>query len=282
MSDQNNNGGQNNGQNNDQNNGGQDNGGQNNGGQNNGGQNNGGQNNGDQENQGGDKGGQAKVKTYEEAAAISQAAWEALEKDPSKPELKEAYKKALNDEKAVLAAEREAVKGKQPPSEYKLAKPEKSLLSDEAVKGIALFAKEQGLTQAQAQAQVDRESQILSQVRQSVASEGEAAMLKNQESWITTAKDDKEYGGAELPKNMELAKRVLKKYGTPEFNAILEDPKQGKFGNHPELVRVLVRIGKAMSDDQLVISSAQGNNKPKSAADKLYGEGTVKGSGVKS
>lgn len=278
MSDQNNNGGQNNGdQNNDQNKGGD---------QNNGGQNNGGQNNGDQGNQGGDKGGQAQVKTYEEAAAVSQAAWDALEKDPSKPELKEAYKKALTDEKALLAAERKAATDKaeagKPPAEYKLAKPEKSLLSDEAVKGIALFAKEQGLTQAQAQAQVDRESQILTQVRQTVASEGESAMLKNQESWITTAKDDKEYGGAELPKNMELAKRVLKKYGTPEFNAILEDPKQGKFGNHPELVRVLVRIGKAMSDDQLVISSAQGNNKPKSAADKLYGEGTVKGSGVKS
>lgn len=216
-----------------------------------------------------------------DAAIAATEAWQA---DPTKPELKTAAQEAVNKAKVALAAERKTVTDKEaankPPAEYKLAKPEKSLLSDEAVKGIADYAKQHGLTQAQAQAQLDRESQVVSQVRQTVADEGLSKMVEQQESWLTTAKEDKEFGGADLPKNMELAKRVLTKYGTPEFSAILDDPKQGRFGNHPDLVRVLVRIGRAMSDDQLVISNVQGNTKPKSVADKLYGEGTVKGSGV--
>ena len=208
------------------------------------------------------------------------AAFEAHQAEPDNAELKTAYETAKKTAKETAAAEREAAKGNKPPAEYKLAKPENSLLSDESVAKIAEYAKTHGLSQKQAEAQLERENQVLTEARKSYEAENNAKMTQVQESWIATAKSDKEYGGQEFPKNVELAKRVLEKYGTPEFKAILEDSKQGGFGNHPELVRVLVRIGKAMSEDQLVTASAQGGKKEVSAAEKLYGEGTVKPSGV--
>lgn len=232
------------------------------------------------QNQGG--AGNAPVKSAYELYDAADAALEAYQADPDNAELKTAYETAKKTAKETAAAERTAAEANRPPKEYKLTKPKESVLSDESVVKIAAYAKEHGLTQKQAEAQLNRENQILVEARQAFESENQTKMAEVQESWIATAKDDKEYGGPELPKNMELAKRVLEKYGTPEFKAILEDPKQGRFGNHPELVRVLVRIGKSMSEDQLILPGAQGAKRPVSAAEKLYGEGTVKSSGVAS
>lgn len=220
--------------------------------------------------------GEAVKSAYDLYDAADQA-YEAYQANPENEELKTAYDTARKTAKETAAAERKATAA---PKEYKLTKPEKSLLSDESVVKIAAFAREHGLTQKQAEAQINRESQVLSEARQAYEAESQAKLAEVQESWIATAQADKEYGGTELPKNVELAKRVLEKYGTPEFKAILEDPKQGGFGNHPELVRVLVRIGRAMSEDQLVAPGAQGGKNAVSAAEKLFGEGTVKGSGV--
>ena len=225
-------------------------------------------------------GAQENTQTAYDLYDAADAAFEAHQAEPENAELKTAYETAKKTAKETAAAEREAAKGNKPPAEYKLTKPEKSLLSDESVVKIAAFAREHGLTQKQAEAQINRESQVLYEARQAYEAESQAKLAEVQESWIATAQADKEYGGTELPKNVELAKRVLEKYGTPEFKAILEDPKQGGFGNHPELVRVLVRIGRAMSEDQLVAPGAQGGKNAVSAAEKLFGEGTVKGSGV--
>lgn len=202
-------------------------------------------------------------------------AWEAYEKNPS-PELKEAYIKAKTEQKEFISKDildRKSQEEKnKAPEKYDLKKDEKSLLSDEQVARIAAFAKEQGLTNDKAQALLNRESQLIAEDRQVVQEQTAQRVGQMQESWIATAKEDKEYGGVEFPANMERAKRVLTKYGTPEFVAILEDPKQGRFGNHPELIRIFNRIGKAMAEDQLEMPNAQGGKKEISVADKLYGE----------
>lgn len=224
----------------------------------------------------------AEVKTPDQLHDAAIAATEAWQANPT-PELKAAAQEAVKKAKEAVDAEKtskaaEAEKNKVP-TEYKLTKPEKSLLSDEQVAGIAAFAKEQGLTNDKAQALLNRESQVVANARTQVGVEADAKLAELQTTWITTAKDDKEIGGVNFAQNAELSRRVLAKFGTPEFNAILEDPKQGRFGNHPELVRVFSRIGKAMSEDKLVNPGAQGDkNSNKSFADKFYSE--VTGSGV--
>lgn len=224
----------------------------------------------------------AEVKTPDQlhdAAIAATEAWQANPTPENKAAAQEAVKKAkegLEADKTAKAAEAEKNKV---PTEYKLSKPEKSLLSDEHVARIAAFAKEQGLTNDKAQALLNRESQVVADARTQVGVEADAKLAELQTNWIATAKDDKEIGGANFTQNAELSRRVLATFGTPEFNAILEDPKQGRFGNHPELVRVFSRIGKAMSEDKLVNPGAQGEKGAgKSFADKFYSE--VKGSGV--
>ena len=55
-------------------------------------------------------------------------------------------------------------------------------------------------------------------------------------------------------------------FGTPELKTYLNDT---GLGNHPDLVKAFVKIGKAMSEDGMVDGSNQGQ---RSAAEVLYGK----------
>jgi len=149
------------------------------------------------------------------------------------------------------------------PEKYELKNPEGSKLSAQDVEEIASYAKERGFSQEQAQAQVERESKLREGFEKASLAQLESATKE----WLDTAKSDKEIGGENFPRHAELAKRVVTQFGTPEFKAELE---RTGLGNHPELVRVFVRIGKAMSDDQFVQPGSQ-TKQPQDVADKFYG-----------
>lgn len=214
----------------------------------------------------------AAVQTPDQLHDAAIAATEAWQADPSKPELKAAAQEAVKKAKDAIAAEKTAKEtaaaANKAPEKYDLKLPENSLLSEGDLVKIAAVAKERGLTNEAAQKLVEERNQVISEYKTTQ----ETQVGEMQKSWLSTAQNDKEYGGADYGKNAELAKRVLAKYGTPEFNAVLSDPKKGLFGNHPELVRVFVRIGKSMSEDQLILSKAQGGSDGKSFADKFYGD----------
>lgn len=64
--------------------------------------------------------------------------------------------------------------------------------------------------------------------------------------WIEQMKADKEIGGADFPKHVENAKRVLNKYAPQEFKSFLETT---QLGNHPMMVKTFAMIGKAFGED---------------------------------
>ena len=68
--------------------------------------------------------------------------------------------------------------------------------------------------------------------------------------------------------SIELSKRVIDKFGSQELKQQLDAT---GFGNHPELVRIFSKIGKAMGDDKLVIVNRQDQPK-KTLAEKMYGD----------
>lgn len=72
-----------------------------------------------------------------------------------------------------------------------------------------------------------------------------------QTSWMDATKSDQEYGGAALNDNMAIARKTLDTFGTPELKEMLDFTGAG---NNPEIVRLFYRIGKAISDDNLVMS----------------------------
>ncbi len=100
--------------------------------------------------------------------------------------------------------------------------------------------------------------------------EGEKAQVKETaEQWVKSAEADKEIGGAMFKQNIELAKRVVGRFGSDLLKTDLEST---GLGNHPELVRLLVKIGKSMSEDQLILPGApKVAPEKKSAAETLYG-----------
>lgn len=150
------------------------------------------------------------------------------------------------------------------PLELKL--PEGSHLTAKDVEKVVARSKELNLTPEQAQAELNRESEL---VKSFVEGEKQK-FAKEVTAWVDEAKKDPEIGGEKFAQSAEAAKRVVNRFGTEAFKKALNE---SGLGNHPELVRVFVRIGKAMTDDQLVLPS--GNpTAPRSAAEVLYGEPT--------
>lgn len=147
------------------------------------------------------------------------------------------------------------------PEKYEFTAGEGVELDTEALKDFEPVARDLNLTNEQAQKLVDAYPKILSGVQQRQAE----AWQKQTEGWAETVKADKEIGGDKLTANLSAAQRALDQFGTPELKEYLNAT---GLGNHPDLVKTFVKIGKAMSEDGMVDGSNQGQ---RSAAEVLYG-----------
>jgi len=154
------------------------------------------------------------------------------------------------------------------PEKYDLKLPEGSPLKADAIDKIAAIAKERGLSNEEAQAELNKESELIGTYVKGQAVEADTV----KEGWIAEAKSDKEIGGDNFAKSAETAKRVVKRFGTEAFEKALNET---GLGNHPEAVRVFTRIGKAMSEDQLVLPGTQPAPR-KSLEETLYGDTSKK------
>ncbi|MBS3048139.1 peptidase [Enterobacter mori] len=147
------------------------------------------------------------------------------------------------------------------PEKYEFTAGEGVELDADALKDFEPVARDLNLTNEQAQKLVDAYPKILAGVQQRQAE----AWQKQTEGWAESVKADKEIGGDKLTANLSAAQRALDQFGTPELKEYLNTT---GLGNHPDLVKTFVKIGKAMSEDGMVDGSNQGQ---RSAAEVLYG-----------
>jgi hypothetical protein len=91
---------------------------------------------------------------------------------------------------------------------------------------------------------------------------------KTREGWVKEINEDPEIGGAKLQESTELARRALKEFANDKLIGFLNST---GFGDHPELVRVFVKIGQKMGEDKAVDGKPSGTSDGKSAAEVLYG-----------
>lgn len=112
---------------------------------------------------------------------------------------------------------------------------------------VPLF-KELGLSQGQAQKLVDfqakQQAQQLDTFNQQL------------ETWANQAKADKEYGGDKFEENVAIARVAVNKFGTPELKQLLDNH---GVGNHPEIIRFMVRVGQLTREDVPGSKSGQVN-----------------------
>jgi hypothetical protein len=103
------------------------------------------------------------------------------------------------------------------------------------------FATAKNLTNEEAQQLLDLSLQ---------AQEKQAeAYRATQAQWVEQSKADKEYGGAQFDQNLAVANQALDAFGTPELKTLLRTT---GFGNHPEVIRAFIKVGKAVGEDKLI------------------------------
>ncbi len=128
------------------------------------------------------------------------------------------------------------------PEAYEFVPPEGHVLDDGVIGKFSEVAKELNLSQTNAQ-------KVLDVMAPAIAERQQAALQTMTAEWADSARADKEFGGDKLDENLAIAKTALEKFATPEFRTLLNDT---GLGNHPEVLRVFVRAGKAISPDTVV------------------------------
>ncbi|HHC2695406.1 peptidase [Klebsiella pneumoniae] len=149
------------------------------------------------------------------------------------------------------------------PEKYEFKPAEGQELDTAALEQFEPIARELNLTNEQAQKMVDLYgTKIMPMVQKQQAEAWQAQT----EEWAATVKADKEIGGDKLTANLGVAQRALDTFGTPALKEYLNGT---GLGNHPELVKAFVKVGKAMSEDGMVTGKESGQ---RSAAEVLYGK----------
>ncbi|WP_117273650.1 peptidase [Klebsiella pneumoniae] len=149
------------------------------------------------------------------------------------------------------------------PEKYEFKPAEGQELDTAALEQFEPIARELNLTNEQAQKMVDLYgTKIMPMVQKQQAEAWQAQT----EEWAATVKADKEIGGDKLTANLGVAQRALDTFGTPALKEYLNGT---GLGNHPELVKAFVKVGKAMSEDGVVTGKESGQ---RSAAEVLYGK----------
>jgi len=128
------------------------------------------------------------------------------------------------------------------PETYEFKAPEGQEYDEALINVYSEAAKEQNLSQEKAQAILEKVAPVLAQ--QQVQAE---ETLRTQ--WTESSKADKEFGGDKLAESLSVAKVAVDKLGTPEFKELVNNT---VLGNHPEMIRFLVRVGKTLSEDSIV------------------------------
>ena len=147
---------------------------------------------------------------------------------------------------------------------YTLTMPEGVELDQAMADAIMPVMKDVGLTNAQA----DKLAQAYAERRKSEFESMTGRHDKIVTDWQNDIRTDREYGGDKLDASLKIANRALATYAKPEEIKRLTEI---GMGNHPDLFRLLVRVGNANSDDKPVTSETPAASRPKDIAETLYG-----------
>lgn len=155
------------------------------------------------------------------------------------------------------------------PEKYDLKMPKESYLDESVVDNLAEWAKKNNLTNAEAQAVLERENGL----RAAIVKGHQEELDNSAASWLEESKSDGEIGGDNFNETVALAKRVVDKFATP---ALIKALNESGLGNHPEVIRVFKRIGEHLKDDGLVLANSDLGKQERNLEDIFYGDSNKK------
>lgn len=131
--------------------------------------------------------------------------------------------------------------------------PEGFGLDPELVGPFQEAAKAANLSQAGAQRMVDFGMKVVEKTLEGF----QAQHIDRVEQWVVQAKADPEVGGRAFEENVRIAQSVIAQYGDAEVKEAFDTT---GIGNHPALLRLFARIGKAAGEAGFV--AGQGSEVP--------------------
>jgi hypothetical protein len=143
---------------------------------------------------------------------------------------------------AVAATVAEPAKAAEPvgaPEKYEFVAGEGQVFDEAIIGAYAAVAKDLDLPQDKAQKMLDTMGPAMAarQAEQIAAASAQ---------WLEQSKADKEFGGDKLAENLAFVAKAREDLATPELRALLD---QTGMGNHPDMIRMFYRYGKAISED---------------------------------
>ena len=144
------------------------------------------------------------------------------------------------------AAEASTTPARVAPESYEFKAAEGRELDSDVTSAFTEVARELNMPQDEAQKVIDKMAPVL---EARTAKMLEAATTE----WGNAAKTDKEFGGDKFDESLATAKSFLTEFGTPEITQLLN---QSGLGNHPEVIRLFYRAGKALGPDRVITGQA--------------------------
>jgi len=130
------------------------------------------------------------------------------------------------------------------PDAYEFKAPEGTTIDKAGVEVFTPLFKEAKLDNATAQKFLDTYASYQGQL-----------LAKQAETWLETAKADKEIGGDKFDGTAKMAQAAFAKWASPELKTLLETT---GLGNHPELLRTFAKIGAAGQEDSTFVKGSGG------------------------
>jgi len=173
----------------------------------------------------------------------------------------------LTHVKETAVTEFKTEQQKQIPEKYDLTPTQESPLDPQAdVEKIAAFARQHGFSNEQAAALLKHHEETAG----GLVARQQAQLESQKTAWLESLNTDKELGGEHLEATLLNTKRAMDKFA-PEGSAFRKFLNDSGYGNHPEWVRFVNAIGRAMAEDTgLHRTSVDGGRIP--TAEVLYGK----------
>lgn len=194
-------------------------------------------------------------------SAVDQAAPAGDTSAPAPAVQADATQQPPTDAQAPDAAE--AQPEKVVPEKYEFKTADGAPLEGEFLGEFSAIAKDLQLTQEQA----NKVAELGAKMAKDFSAQNTKALDAASAAWEAEVTADKEIGGDKLPENLAIAKKALADFGTPELTKLLGE---SKLGNHPEIIRFMVKAGKAISQDSKFVTGGRPMTTIESAAQRMY------------
>lgn len=150
------------------------------------------------------------------------------------------------------------------PEKYEFTLPEGVTLDTGAVEQFEPILRELNLSNEQAGKLVGK----FHELRAAEAKASDEAFVQQVEGWAKQVREDPEIGGQAFEVNVKAAQSAIAAFAPPALRELLDST---GLGNHPDVVRFCMRIGKALSEDKTAGPAGAGGGQ-RSIEERLYGK----------